>query len=411
MDMAPISTGKRRRICFYFNAQRHQLLHGIATAVAMARLPGHAVFVVSPAQGHIDYARKLVGLLGGAPIRFVQPRSRLLSAGMRWRGSVVPPKRLALIVLARWLNGFDAIAVPERNSTTLKKIGVLRPKLIHIDHGAGDGAAGFDPRIRHFDFVLMAGRKHRERLMAEGLIKPGKYAVVGYPKFEAADAIRDDGWRPFSNGLPNILYNPHFCELGSWEQCGEQILEDFAAQDRYNLILAPHVRLLDRKEGRNRWSALLDRYEGHPHIHIDRGSDRLIDMTYTTLADLYLGDISSQVYEFLRVPRPCLFLNPQGVEWRANANYAHWHFGEVLDHGGRLMDAVDRAFVDHSRYLPAQQRGVAATFRAGGGAALAARTMAAYLAEAAPARAGLWSRLLDQITVTRPEYSRGSAAH
>lgn len=29
-------------------------------------------------------------------------------------------------------------------------------------------------------------------------------------------------------------------------------------------------------------------------------------MTYTPAADIYLGDVSSQSYEFLLDPRPCL---------------------------------------------------------------------------------------------------------
>jgi anti-sigma factor RsiW len=376
--------GRRVQVCFFFNAQRHQLLHGIGTAVHLARQPGFDVHVVSPAQGHIDYARMLVERLGGAPITFVHARSRLLAAGMKHTGSVVPPKLLSLTLLARWLDGFDAIALPERTSTLLKKIGVRRPRFIHLDHGAGDRAAGFDRRIRHFDFVLMAGPKHRERLMGERLIRPQAHAVVGYPKFEAADAVRDPTWRPFANDLPTVLYNPHFSSLGSWKPCVEQVLAAFAAQDRYNLILAPHVRLLDGDEARERWGPLLDRYDGHPRIHIDRGSDRAIDMSHVTLADLYLGDVSSQVYEYLRTPRPCLFLNPHGVAWHNDENYAHWRYGEVLPDAADLIAGVDRALAAHARWRQVQEQGIARTFLPGGGAAMAADAIADWLAHAAP---------------------------
>ncbi|WP_420142719.1 hypothetical protein [Sphingomonas sp.] len=372
--------GRSIQVCFFFNAQRHQLLHGIATAAALARTPGFDVHVVSPSQAHIDYARQAVDRLGGAPVSFVHARSSLLAAGMRRTGSVVPPKVMSLALLAPWLKRFDAIALPERTSILLKRMGVRHPSFIHLDHGAGDRAAGFDPRIRHFDFVLMAGPKHRERMMAERLIRPGAHAVVGYPKFEAADAVRDPDWRPFADARPVVLYNPHFCTLGSWQPCIEQVLAAFAGQDRYNLILAPHVRLLDGDAARTRWGALLDRYEGHPRIHIDRGSDRAIDMTYTTLADLYLGDVSSQVYEYLRTPRPCLFLNPHKVDWRDDENYAHWHFGPVAESADGLIDAVDRAIADHPRWRAAQAEGVARTFLPGGGAAMAASAIAGHLA-------------------------------
>ena len=388
----------RPQICFFFNAQRHQILHGIATAVELARSGAADVYVVSPAQGHVEYAREVAERLGGAPITFVHTRSRLLQAGMKRTGSVIPPKLLSLTVLAKWLNSFDAIALPERTSMLLKRIGVRRPRFIHLDHGAGDRAVGFDPRIRHFDFVLMAGIKHRERLMGERLIVPHAHAVVGYPKFEAADAIRDPDWRPFDNDLPIILYNPHFSTLGSWNAWGEQVLAAFAAQDRYNLIVAPHVRLLDGKAARARWEPVLARYENHPRILIDRGSDRAIDMTYTSIADCYLGDVSSQVYEYLRTPRPCVFLNAGGVAWERDENYAHWHFGPVLSSTEDLVEAVDRAIADQAEWAKVQAPAVARTFLSGGGAATAAQAIATYL-RSAPSRA--------DAPASRPEWKPG----
>jgi len=370
---------RRRQICFFFNAQRHQILHGIGIAVELARNPAFEVYVVSPAEGHVEYARTVADRLGGAPITFVHVRSRLLEAAKRHTGSVVPPKLLTLAMLARWLDGFDAIAIPERTSTLLRRMGVKRPCFIHLDHGAGDRAAGFDRRIRHFDFVLMAGPKHRERLMAERLIVPGAHAVVGYPKFEAADAIRDTTWNPFADDRPIVLYNPHFSPIGSWEDCAAPVLEAFAGQDRYNLIVAPHVRLLDGYRERARWSELLGRHASNPRIHIDTGSDRAIDMTHTMLADIYIGDVSSQVYEFLRRPRPCLFLNPHGVDWKDDDNYAHWHFGPVLVSAADILDEVDRVVADQGNWLPVQQDGFARTFLPEGGAACAAAAIARHL--------------------------------
>ena len=45
-------------------------------------------------------------------------------------------------------------------------------------------------------------------------------------------------------------------------------------------------------------------------------------MAYTQRADIYLGDVSSQVYEFLLNPRPCVFLNPRRFDWRETATIA-----------------------------------------------------------------------------------------
>lgn len=370
------------RICFLFNAQRHQMLHGLSTAALLAHRRDVKVTILSPSASHLDYARWLVDRLGGGPIRYEGLESRLLERARQLTGGSVPPKILTLLVLSRRLRCYDAIALPERTSIILRRMGVRRPRFIHLDHGAGDRAAGFDPRIRLFDFVLMAGPKHRRRMLRDGLIREGAHAVVGYPKFEAADAARDPAWTPFpGDDRPIVLYNPHFSALGSWDTMGAKLIAAFARQDRYNLIVAPHVRLLDSQRARARWQPLLDSCRGNPRIHVDPGSDRSIDMSYTSLADLYVGDVSSQVYEYLRERGPCLFLDAHGVDWRDDENYAHWQFGPVTGAGDNLLAAVDHAFESHDAYRAVQDRAFEETFDARGesGSRRAADAIEGYL--------------------------------
>jgi CDP-glycerol glycerophosphotransferase (TagB/SpsB family) len=86
-------------------------------------------------------------------------------------------------------------------------------------------------------------------------------------------------------------------------------------------------------------------------------------MSYTLMADLYLGDVSSQVYEFLLRPRPCLFLNSQGVDWRNDPNYAQWQAGPVIDRPAQLATGLKRAFESHTgEYLAVQQQMFARSF-------------------------------------------------
>jgi hypothetical protein len=353
------------RVCFFFNAQRHQLLHGISTAVELSRDPDFDVHVVSPGPDHIDYAKGLAARLGGGLITFSLLSPALLSALRTTTGASVPPKVVSLAMLARRFNSFDAICLPERTSLLLKSLGASSPRYIHLDHGAGDRAAGFDRRIRQFDMVLMAGEKHRRRLSREGLIREGAFAVVGYPKFDAVDVIRDPDWSPFSNGRPVVLYAPHFSRLGSWEAFGLPVLEAFADQDRYNLIVAPHVRMLDGKRQRARWAAMTRRFAACEHMVLDPGSDRAIDMTYTALADIYLGDVSSQVYEFLRTPKPCLFLDAHDIDWAPDENYAHWWFGPVSLSTADLVGQVDAACATHPSFVAVQTKALEQTFAQG----------------------------------------------
>ena len=87
-------------------------------------------------------------------------------------------------------------------------------------------------------------------------------------------------------------------------------------------------------------------------------------MTYILAADIYLGDVSSQVYEFLLQPRPCIFLNGHGVTWKHDPYYVHWKLGQVVDDlDTQLQPALDRAFDLQPGFVPAQQAAFAYTFR------------------------------------------------
>jgi hypothetical protein len=100
-----------------------------------------------------------------------------------------------------------------------------------------------------------------------------------------------------------------------------------------------------------------------PNILIDKGSPASADMTYMLNSDIYLGDVSSQVYEFLLEPRPCIHLNPNRVEWQDDPQYYHFHLGQVVDDVEKeLRQALEHAVSSHDRYLDEQRRAFAYTF-------------------------------------------------
>jgi len=208
----------------------------------------------------------------------------------------------------------------------------------------------------------MSGEKIRDRLAERGLLRPGGHAIVGYPKFDLFK--NDKAASLFSNGRPTVLYNPHPSPaLSSWYRMGHQVLEYFARSDRFNLIFAPHVMLFAK-----RFNIALSPFSlGHvppvprrfrecSHILIDTGSRASTDMSYTRAADIYLGDASSQIYEFLARPRPCIFLNPNGHNWQGDENFAHWRAGEVIGDIAGLASALDSAMADGSAYRCQQER-------------------------------------------------------
>ena len=52
-------------------------------------------------------------------------------------------------------------------------------------------------------------------------------------------------------------------------------------------------------------------------------------MSYTNAADIYLGDVSSQIYEFIQRRRPAIFLNSHAGDWQNDPSYEFWKFGPV----------------------------------------------------------------------------------
>lgn len=392
------------RIVFPYIAQFHQIPHSLPIAAELAlHHPGMEVHVAGATPAHLAFARRLIA--EHAPQAALN--YDLLSPGaldslrLRAAPASLPWKPYLLFHNRRYFAGFDAVMTPERTSLLLRRFGLNRTRLIWTRHGAGDRGIGFAKDIRQFDFVLMAGRKIEQRLLAGGLIRPGDYVCGVYAKFDWA-LSRDRQPALFPNDRPTVLYNPHFRRaLSSWPGMGRAVLDYFARSERYNLIFAPHVRLFDPPTPAA--YRAFERYRGVSHLLIDLGSERSVDMSYTAAADLYLGDVSSQVAEFLVSPRPCVFLNAHAVRWQDDPNYRFWALGPVLDSVEQLDDALARAFDahaadhagNHAGYREAQRRYVAETFErpeGGSSAAIGAAAIVDYLRRTAR-RAGADSRV------------------
>jgi CDP-glycerol glycerophosphotransferase (TagB/SpsB family) len=262
-----------------------------------------------------------------------------------------------------FFRSLDALVVAEKTSTILKtRYGLQSLRLIHTRHGAGDRAVGFDKASALFDFVLVSGPKIRDRLVAEAGLPAEKLAVVGYPKFDLP-RTRTLPAKLAGNGKPTVLYNPHVSpHLSSWYTHGRAVLDFFVGNPDYNLIFAPHVMLFERKvvisidKLRLDWPGRLEaKYFDAPNIHIDLGSAASTDMSYTEAADIYLGDVSSQIYEFLIRPRPCIFLNSHHLDYAADPNFAHWAAGTVIGDPSLLRSSLVQAPIDHRSYSEIQR--------------------------------------------------------
>lgn len=334
------ATSRKSRLAFLYLSEPHQVFHSLGSALQLARLYDVSVDVLYASQRTADLVRAhdANGLLNLIALRtpISSHRSEL---------AATPPRLPTLIANLDRFARYGHIVATERTSTLLRRLlGPLAPKLIHIPHGAGDRERGYDDRIRLFDMVLATGQKDYHRFLERGLATPHNCEIAGYSKPEFMNGRA----KLFNNSRPVVLYNPHFDDgLSSWIGHQSEILEMIAGTPDLNFVLAPHVRLHPRHRVAD---------PGLQNLLVDWGSLRSIDMTYTNSADIYLGDVSSQVYEFVLTPRPCVFLNPGAHDWQGDPHFAHWQLGEVVIRIADTPEALRHASVRHAHFRPVQEK-------------------------------------------------------
>lgn len=287
---------------------------------------------------------------------------------------VIPYTRIMNLVGSRKLiSRCTHIVTPETTSLFLKRIlGLYSQKFIFIPHGAGDRSVGFRKDAREFDLILVSGQKTRKRFIEDAGVPADRIKIIGYPKFDAFFKRDCEAKLLFPEKRPIVLYNPHFDpNLSSWYYRGLEVLEYFANSKDYNLIFAPHIMLFKKRvhasveHGKKAIRKDIPaKYYKCSNIHIDVDSDNLVDMTYTKMADIYMGDVSSQIYEFIYLPRPAVFLcNDHLTNWEGDPNFRHWNFGPVLMNGHSLTEILSFARNNLEKmYKPCQEKAFLDTF-------------------------------------------------
>jgi hypothetical protein len=331
------------QIAFLAISQAHQFLHWLPAALRLSREADVEVTVLTSTREGANFIRSY------DPERRLKVK-RLRAPSLRRHGLFTPPLRWPVLLLnARLIGLHPVIVTTEVTSSLLCRLPGFRSRMIHLKHGAGDREGGYNPKHASFDLTLVNGPKDKQRLIDRGLGTDHNIRVVGYGKFEL---IRPNTERLFTHDAPIALYNPHFDEkVGTWIRHGRDVVRAMEKIPDWNFIVAPHVKLRGGPSLRSKARNML----------IDRGSIRSIDMTYTQAADVYIGDASSQVYEFIRTPRPCIFLNLDRVDWRSQPNYAHWQLGQVIESLDQLPAALARAKEVQPQFEEAQRKMSAAS--------------------------------------------------
>lgn len=263
----------------------------------------------------------------------------------------LPAKLPMLARLAPKLLGTQVAVCAEQTSLWIPRLLPFLPMTwVKTSHGVGSMSARDDPRRRAADWLLVPSEKERATYLARGFA-PDRVIATGYVKtsFRQHTPARD----LFAEDMPIILYAPHWQKhRSSWWRWGREIVAMLSVQQQFNIILAPHQRLIEKEPG---VANLLAAAADLPHVHADTRSFAMVDGSYTSMADIYLGDTSSQVVEYLARPRPCVFLNAQGIDWRATDDHDFWACGDVIDDLATLPAALAKAAYRHSSYAAAQR--------------------------------------------------------
>lgn len=315
-----------QRAAFLFNHDAaHQVAHLAPVAGAMSRHHPEIETMIAYASPAIR--ARIEGLLGPVDAEKITWRELrlppLLGSATGLLDKLFPASRLArLQVYFELLASSDAVISTERTCLRVKdRIGnAPGPLFVRVPHGTGDRSVTFHPDHRRFDLSLVAGPKMAAQLAANG-VDPAKIQVTGYSKFERIDLSAKPDF--FDNGRTTFVYNPHFDpHLSSWYDAGPDLLRWFSSEQgqAYNLIFAPHVMLFRKAVHVSPEYRVAKKRPDVPsvamkaaNILIDIDGPRLFDMSYMLGSDGYIGDASSQLYEFLIRPRPVFLLDPNGA--------------------------------------------------------------------------------------------------
>lgn len=376
--------GGRLRLAVLYGAEPYQAYHVSDIAAALSRDPDVelTILTVDPAidpllarleAGEFTYPVAHERLHSSLTTRLLR-RARLF--GNMKKQVLAHPRNLARLA------EFDTIVTPTTHLALVRDRVPRTTKFVYVYHGAGARQMSYSPKMRAFDLVLPPGQATVDRLVADGLVQDGRAIAIGLPKAETCRRLAAAQAPLFENGKPTVLFNPHSQrQLRSWEKFARPLIDHAARTGEFNLIVAPHVKLFSRRPRWwwRRWEAL----SVPGQVHVDLGSEASLDMRYTLAADIYAGDVSSQVYEFLVEAKPCVFLNAHGANWRESRDYPMWRLGQVADTPEQAIDLIRSAVVDHPRFVELQreERRVRIGELEPGNARRAARLILSFLRE------------------------------
>ena len=321
------------KIVFPFLYGTHQLYHSAMTAMELTLQDKNLdVLCVSCNKEHTEILNEIKEKYPETRTEIVELKQPFRYKYLNYKKKKYPSVNAMVKKGKRFFKEADIVVTTSHGTIKMfKKYGIVSPKFIYQYHGSGGREYSFDLELSKYDMIFVTGEFTKNGLIKKKISHENKVKIVGYPKFDFPidkDKIKK---KLFKKDLPIVLYSPHWePELSSYKKYAKDVLEYFSKQEKYNLIFAPHLLVSHWK---NRFGYNIDFQDySSDNIVVDFGSKFSTNGTYLSISDMYIGDVSSMVYEFIaRKPKPCIFFNAHGIEWQNNPDYKFWNFGTVFN--------------------------------------------------------------------------------
>ena len=343
-------------VVFLFINGPHHTHHLILPALNFAQnYTQYQTVLISGSDNNTEIIKKTLFKLGNPKCKIINLPKPLRYYIKNYKNKIVPPP------LSQWKSIdksiYNSKAIVSTSHQTPEFLTNNRNddlKLFYLYHGIGTRSYGFENSLNEYDFIFIPGKYHYKRLQMEAKINKKKLSIVGHPKFEWQDMMNDNIKSFFKNNNPTFYYNPHWdLSLSSYEKWGKKIIQYFLNNKRYNLIFAPHP-LIKNYSSRNKINVNVEIAKSN-NIIIDFYSDNSIDGSYLNAADVYIGDVSSMVTDFIfKENKSCIFINSYDIDWRNDKSFNFWNCGKVIDEFEELDSAITSS-LNQNKYINNQQ--------------------------------------------------------
>jgi len=346
MNNSSLSAINRDTVVFLFINGAHHVHHLILPALSFARIQDrYRTILISGSKTNSSIIKKTWQAFGRPDCDFLELSKPLRYYIPNYKHKLFPPPYSYWNHIQKYIR--DSAAVISTSHEVPKyfaQFDINIPSLIYFYHGTGTREYGFDPHLDFFDLLFVPGLYHYRRLQKAVEIDSSKIRVIGQPKLDWFSLMMKHKPKLFNNDNPIFYYNPHWdIGLSSIEKWSKPILEYFIINSQFNLVFAPHP-LLKHFKNRNGYNLNFKAPNTANNILIDLSSAAGLDGTYNTASDVYIGDVSSVVTEWIyNRPRPCVFLNSHHIDWRTNPSYESWFCGNVITKISDLSVALETA--------------------------------------------------------------------